>query len=110
LNGAVAIIPFEEALMKILIPLQRQVGQLWHDGRLGIATERYVTKQVQQKIFAAMNQLPIHQQGPKVVVACPAGQMHEIGAQTIAYRCGARGCRVYYLGSNSGRCVGCSLR
>ena len=100
LNGSVAIIPFEEALLKILLPLQQQVGQLWHDGRLGIATEHYVTKQVQQKIFAAMNQLPVHQQGPKVVVACLSGQMHEIGAQTIAYRCGVRGCRVYYLGPN----------
>jgi methanogenic corrinoid protein MtbC1 len=100
LNEAVAIIPFEEALLKILLPLQKQVGQFWHDGRLGIATEHYVTKQVQQKIFVAMNQLPVNQQGPKVVVACPAGQMHEIGAQTIAYRCGVRGCRIYYLGPN----------
>src|SRR6476620_2861732 len=69
LNGAVAVIPFEEALHKILLPLQERVGHLWHDGRLGVATEHYVTKQVQQKVFAAMNQLPINEYGHKIVVA-----------------------------------------
>lgn len=100
LNGAVAVIPFEEALLRILLPLQERVGELWHEGRLNIAVEHYVTKQVQQKLFAVMNQLPVREDGPKVVVACPSGQGHEIGAQTIAYRCGVRGCRVYYLGPN----------
>ena len=80
LNGAVAVIPFEEALHKILLPLQERVGHLWHDGRLGVGVEHYVTKQVQQKIFAAMNQLPMTEYGPKIVVACPSGEQHEIRA------------------------------
>ena len=49
LNGAVAVIPFEEALYGILLPLQTRVGQLWHDGQLGVAVEHYVTNQVRQK-------------------------------------------------------------
>jgi methanogenic corrinoid protein MtbC1 len=100
LNGAVAVIPFEEALVRILLPLQERVGQLWHEGRLDAAVEHYVTKQVQQKLFAVMNQLPVRENGPKVVVACPPDQWHEIGAQAAAYRCAVRGCRVYYLGPN----------
>jgi MerR family transcriptional regulator, light-induced transcriptional regulator len=100
LNGAVAVIPFEDALHRILLPLQERVGQLWHDGQLGVATEHYVTKHVQQKVFAAMNQLPIHEYGPKVVVACPADEQHDIAAQATAYLCSARGCRVSYLGAN----------
>ena len=101
LNGAVAVIPFEEALHKILLPLQERVGHLWHDGRLGVGVEHYVTKQVQQKIFAAMNQLPMTEYGPKIVVACPSGEQHEIAAQAVAYLCSARGCRVSYLGPNT---------
>ncbi len=100
LNGAVAVIPFEDALHKILLPLQVRVGQLWHDGRLGVAVEHYVTKHVQQKMFAAMNQLPMNEYGPKVVVACPSHEQHEIAAQAVAYLCSARGCRVSYLGAN----------
>ena len=100
LNGAVAVVPFEEALHGILLPLQEQVGQLWHDGHLNVALEHYVTKQIQQKIFSAMNQLPVAEFGAKVVVACPPDEEHDIAALAVAYRCRVRGCRVYYLGAN----------
>ena len=100
LNGAVAVIPFEEALHGILLPLQEQVGQRWHDGELNVAIEHYVTRQVQQKIFSAMNQLPVAEFGAKVVVACPPDEEHDIAAFAVAYRCRVRGCRVHYLGAN----------
>lgn len=100
LNGAVAVVPFEEALHGILLPLQEQVGQLWHDGHVNIAIEHYVTKQIQQKLFSAMNQLPVAEFGAKVVVACPPEEEHDIAALAVAYRCRVRGCRVYYLGAN----------
>ena len=99
-NGAVAVIPFEEALHGILLPLQEQVGQLWHDGHLDVAIEHYVTRQIQQRIFSAMNQLPVAEFGAKVVVACPPGEEHDIAACAVAYRCRVRGCRVQYLGAN----------
>ena len=100
MNGAVAVVPFEEALHGILLPLQKQVGQLWHDDHLDVAIEHYVTKQIQQKIFSAMNQLPVAEFGPKLVVACPPGEEHDVAALAVAYRCRVRGCRVYYLGAN----------
>ena len=100
LNGAVAVVPFEEALHGILLPLQEQVGQLWHENHIDVAIEHYVTKHIQQKIFSAMNQLPVAEFGAKVVVACPPGEEHDIAALTVAYRCRVRGCRVYYLGAN----------
>ena len=100
LNGAVAVVPFEEALHGILLPLQEQVGQLWHEGHIDVAIEHYVTKHIQQKIFSAMNQLPVAEFGAKVIVACPPGEEHDIAALTVAYRCRLRGCRVYYLGAN----------
>ncbi len=100
LNGAVAVIPFEEALHGILIPLQVKVGELWHAGQIGIGIEHFVTNLVQQKIYSAMNQLPVHESGPKVIVACPTEEAHEVGAQAAAYRCGLLGCRVFFLGAN----------
>ena len=100
LNGAVAVVPFDEALHGILLPLQEQVGRLWHEGHVSIAIEHYVTSQIQQKIFSAMNQLPVTEFGTTVVVACPPGEDHDIAALAVAYHCRVRGCRVYYLGAN----------
>lgn len=100
LNGAVAVVPFEEAVHGIFLPLQELVGRLWHDGHVNVAIEHYVTKQIQQKIFSAMNHLSVAEFGAKVVVACPPGEEHDVAALAVAYRCRVRGCRVYYLGAN----------
>src|SRR5690348_13162233 len=100
LNGAVAVIPFDEAVQRILFPLQRRIGDLWHEGRLNVAVEHYVTKLVQQKLFSVMNQLPVNEFGPRILIACPEGESHEIGAQAVAYIAATRGCHVYYLGPN----------
>ena len=100
LNGAVAVIPFEEALQRILLPLQRRVGERWHQGQLNIAVEHYVTKLIQQKMFSVMSQLPVNEFGPRVLIGCPEGESHEIGAQAVAYIAATRGCHVYYLGPN----------
>ncbi len=100
LNGAAAVIPFEEAVQRILLPLQRRIGELWHQGRITVAVEHYVTKIAQQKLFSVMNQLPVNEFGPRVLIACPEGETHEIGAQAVAYLAATRGCHVYYLGPN----------
>jgi methanogenic corrinoid protein MtbC1 len=100
LNGAVAVIPFEESVQRILLPLQRRVGELWHQGRVNVAVEHYVTKLIQQKLFSVINQLPVNEFGPRIVIACPEGEWHEIGAQAVAYIAATRGCHVYYLGPN----------
>jgi len=100
LNGAVAVIPFEEAIQRILLPLQRRIGELWHQARSNTAVEHYVTKIVQQKLFSVMNQLPVNESGPRILIACPEGETHEIGAQAVAYIAATRGCHVYYLGPN----------
>jgi len=100
MNGALAVIPFEEALHRFLLPLQERVGQLWHDGVLGVAQEHFASNQIKQKIFSAMNQFRTSDEGPIVVIACPGNEWHEIAAMTAAYICRARGCRVHYLGAN----------
>ncbi len=100
LNGALAVIPFEEALHRFLLPLQEHIGQLWHDGKLGVAQEHYASNLIKQKIFSAINQLRMIEEGPRIVVACPSEEWHEISALTAGYLCASRGCRVHYLGAN----------
>jgi methanogenic corrinoid protein MtbC1 len=100
LNGALAVIPFEEALHQFLLPLQVHIGQLWHDEKLGVAQEHYASNQIKQKIFSAINQLRMVEEGPRIVVACPSQEWHEISALTAGYLCASRGCRVHYLGAN----------
>lgn len=99
LREMMVLLPFEEVFKRVLVPLQIRVGELWFDEKIGIAVEHYVTTQVKQKLFAVMNVMAV-QNGPKVAVACPPWELHEIGAQMIAYQCSAMGCQTILLGAN----------
>jgi len=100
LNELVVLLPFEKFFNRILIPLQIRVGELWFDEKLDISIEHYVTAQAKIKIFSAMNMISAEQSGPQVLVACPSWELHEIGAQIVAYFCATRMCRVIFLGAN----------
>ena len=99
LSDLIALLPFEEVFKKVMIPLQIRVGELWFEDKIDIAVEHYVTMQVKQKLFSIMNVMGI-QNGPKVVIACPPWELHEIGAQMVAYHCSIRGCQAILLGAN----------
>ena len=99
LREIMVLLPFEEVFKRVLVPLQIRVGELWFDEKIGIAVEHYVTIQVKQKLFAVMNLLSV-QNGPKVVIACPPWEQHEIGAQMVTYHCSSIGCQTILLGAN----------
>ena len=99
LREIMALLPFQEVFERVLVPLQIRVGELWFDEKIGIAVEHYVTNQVKQKLFSIFNMMG-SQNGPKVVITCPPWDLHEIGAQMVAYHCSTIGCQVTLLGAN----------
>jgi DNA-binding transcriptional MerR regulator/methylmalonyl-CoA mutase cobalamin-binding subunit len=99
LNEIIALLPFESVFQKVLVPLQIRIGELWFEEKVGVAVEHYVTTQVKQKLFAAMNMMTT-QKGPKIIIACPPWELHEIGAQMVAYYCSSLGCQTILLGAN----------
>jgi DNA-binding transcriptional MerR regulator len=99
LREIMALLPFKEVFERVLVPLQIRVGELWFDGKISIAVEHYVTNQVKQKLFSILNMMGSHN-GPKVIITCPPWELHEIGAQMVAYHCSTIGCQVTLLGAN----------
>ena len=100
LNEAVSLISFKEVFFKIFIPLQRRVGDMWHEGQIGVGEEHFVTHHIKQKFLSVLNQLPVSDDGPKVVISCLPNDYHEMGATIAAYQCAINGCQVFYLGAN----------
>ncbi len=99
LNEIFSLLPFADVFQRVLVPLQIRVGELWFEGKLSIATEHYVTAQVKQKLFAVMNMMS-NEKGPKVVLACPPWELHEIGSQMVAFHATSVGCQSIFLGAN----------
>lgn len=100
LNEAVSLFSFGEVFFKIFIPLLRQVGDLWHEGKIGVGEEHFVTHQIRQRFLSVLNQLPVSDEGPKVVISCLPNDYHEMGALIAAYQCAINGYQVFYLGAN----------
>jgi len=93
-------LPVGELIELVVTPLMHGVGDAWHAGTLGVGHEHLATAMV-RAVVAALIRGPQTGGAPKVVVAAPAGQLHELGAMTIGAAAAADGWSVLYLGANT---------
>lgn len=86
-------------LEDVIVPLMYALGSEWRDGKLRLAHEHLATAVVRTFVGGLNNdgfQTPAS--APLVVVATPAGQLHEIGALIAAATASTEGWRTIYLG------------
>jgi methanogenic corrinoid protein MtbC1 len=69
----------------VIAPAARRVGDLWHEGRISVADEHFVT-QLNQKLIAIAGTIrPVPQSnGERVVLACPPDEQNDTGLRMIA--------------------------
>ena len=78
----------------------REIGDRWHAGTLSPAHEHmasHVVRRVLEWLGDAYDPGP---RAPRIVVATPAGEMHELGAMVVAAAALSEGWRTVYLGPN----------
>jgi len=76
------------------------VGERWHDGALSPAHEHLVTSVVRRVLDWLLDAHVPAARAPRLVVATPAGEQHELGAMLVAAAAVAEGWAVLYLGAN----------
>jgi methanogenic corrinoid protein MtbC1 len=84
----------------VITPFMRGVGDGWHNGTLGVGHEHLATAMV-RAIVSSLTRGVQQSNAPRMLVATPAGQLHEVGAMTIAAAAAADGWIVLYLGANT---------
>jgi MerR family transcriptional regulator, light-induced transcriptional regulator len=101
-EGAEAVLSEAQALMtavafsdNLLLPLLRDMAE-----RLDIAREHLASALVRQRL-RALAQAPGPAAGPRAVLACPAGELHEGGLLGLAVHLKARGWRLSLLGADT---------
>ena len=92
---AMGPLPFAE---QVVAPLVREIGDLWHRGRLRIVQEHFATSIVRQVVASFLAFAPATEDAPVFVSATTSGQRHEIGAMLAAAVAAAAGWRAVYLG------------
>jgi methanogenic corrinoid protein MtbC1 len=87
-------------LQRVVAPLAQTLGDLWRDGTFTAAHEHFASATLRvflgnsAKPFGAMEQAPV------LIVATPAGQVHELGALLVGAMAANLGWQVTYLGAS----------
>jgi DNA-binding transcriptional MerR regulator/methylmalonyl-CoA mutase cobalamin-binding subunit len=89
-----------ELCRQVLLPLLREVGQAWYRQELTVAMEHFGSALVRARILRTLERLLRQPGGPRVVCACPEGELHEGALLTFAVHAAAQGWEVIYLGAS----------
>jgi MerR family transcriptional regulator, light-induced transcriptional regulator len=87
-------------LEQVIMPLMEKLGSEWKDGNIRIAHEHMATAVIRNHVGALLASMRYPANAPSIVVATPAGQLHEVGALVVAVAGALEGWRPVYLGPN----------
>lgn len=87
-------------LEKVIAPLAVKVGDLWQNGVITAAHEHFASAVIRNFLVGNSKSYALNSSAPTIVVATPAGQLHEIGAVMVAAAASDMGWRVIYLGTS----------
>lgn len=85
---------------EVLGPLLGRIGESWRHGRMNPGQEHMATAVVRRVLESLTNSVLPDPGAPGIVIATPAGQVHEFGALFVAAASATQGWRVTYLGSD----------
>jgi methanogenic corrinoid protein MtbC1 len=86
---------------KIMCPLLVRLGLLWQKDSICPAQEHFLSSLIRQKLFAAIDQLPMAKNSSKTwLLFLPEDEGHDIGLLYAKYLLRKAGEKVIYLGSH----------
>jgi DNA-binding transcriptional MerR regulator/methylmalonyl-CoA mutase cobalamin-binding subunit len=98
---AVGLFSLRHAFHCALAPALTRVGQRCLDDLADVASERFLTAFVRERLLGALAGLrPLHQQ-PRALFACLPGEQHEIMLMLLSLEVGLEGVSALYLGADT---------
>ena len=97
---ALVVLGADGFIDEVATPFLRRVGHGWMQGNVSVAQE-HLSSAVLRRVLEVVAEAAAASDSPDaVVVATPAGQVHELGAMLAAASAAAAGWRVVYLGAD----------
>lgn len=85
-------------LLRIVAPLVYEVGEAWRKGELRVSHEHLATSVIRDFLAIGARSYQKCASAPELMVATPAGQVHEVGALLVTAIARDLGWQVIYLG------------
>ena len=87
-----------ELIVNLIVPLCQKMGEMWKNGDMKIVNEHLATPVIRAFLWDVLRSTHVAALAPKIVIATPLGQPHELGALTIALIAGESGWDPFYFG------------
>jgi MerR family transcriptional regulator, light-induced transcriptional regulator len=95
-----AVRSMDAALRDVVLPALHEIGERWARGDVTIAQEHFATEVITGRLRGLGREWD-HGLGPRAILACPAGERHDIGLLCCGLAMHRRGWRVTYLGPDT---------
>lgn len=92
---------YQKVVDDLILPLMQEIGDRWYNDELSVAHEHLTTSVVRSFLDHVKRNFSIPTQAPQILIACPAGQQHELGALAVACAAASVGWNPLYLGPNT---------
>jgi len=97
LSEAAVALSVPELLEQVVSPIMKNIGKRWEQGEARVSHEHLATATVRSFLGHLVATGNISGSGPRLLVATPVGQNHEIGALMAAVIAAGDGWRVSYI-------------
>ena len=98
LNHYAVLLPAEQLVFAVVLPVLREVGARWESSGVRPAHEHLVSAVVRSVLGGMLRTAPRPAHGPALVLATVSGERHELGLLSAAVLAARAGWEVFYLG------------
>ncbi len=92
-------ISFQDAYLEVLVPVQRELGRMWHMNEIGVAEEHFATATTQMVMSQLLAEAPRAPFDGRVMIgASVEGNAHDVGVRIVSDLFEVAGWRAIYLG------------
>jgi methanogenic corrinoid protein MtbC1 len=81
-----------------LMPALRRLGDAWQRGDVSVAAEHFVSAGVERRLAAALDDVPVPDGAPRILLGLGRGSRHELGLLAFAVLLRRQGLDATYLG------------
>jgi methanogenic corrinoid protein MtbC1 len=100
LDRLLAVATVETALVDVVLPYLRELGERWQRGDASVAQEHFASGILRGRLLSLARGWGLGV-GPAALLACLPGEQHDLGLLAFGLLLRARGWRIVYLGADA---------
>ena len=100
LDTSLDIFSIDRVISDLLLPFLQELGERWERGEVTVAQEHFASNVIRSRLMGLARGWDAGF-GPHALLACPEGELHDLGLILFGVALNRRGWRITFLGANT---------